>query len=173
MVPPAPGLLSTTICWPRSAATRWVTTRATRSVAPLAGKGTITRKGRTGHAAWAWTEAGGVARHQTQPTPPPPPPRKKKKEGPGTRRAQAAARRRDEKPILGSDALHGYQQIGNQLCRHGKPIHALGGPTAHFSKPSPCAPICCKTPPCATFWKGPTAARCPRPRPACTWQPRR
>ncbi|MNR10142.1 hypothetical protein D3C85_1263770 [compost metagenome] len=49
MAPPAPGRLSTTICWPMLAPTFWAMARASRSVAPLAGNGTISRIGLDGY----------------------------------------------------------------------------------------------------------------------------
>src|SRR5260370_15006314 len=58
MVPPAPGRVSMTSCWPRSWDMRCATTRATRSVAPLAGKGTTRRTGCEGQDAWPCATAG-------------------------------------------------------------------------------------------------------------------
>ncbi|KAF5290255.1 hypothetical protein FQR65_LT20672 [Abscondita terminalis] len=50
---PAPGLFSTTTGWPRAWPSSTERARATRSVLPPAGKGTITRTGRSGKAACA------------------------------------------------------------------------------------------------------------------------
>ena len=62
MVPPAPGRLSITNDWPSSCATFCATTRATKSVAPLAGNGTITRMACSGQAAaCAWAVLGKAA----------------------------------------------------------------------------------------------------------------
>ena len=47
-VPPAPGRLSTTTCWPKNSTVFWATTRASMSVAPPTGNGTIMRTARLG-----------------------------------------------------------------------------------------------------------------------------
>src|SRR4051812_42933238 len=51
---PAPGRFSTTICWPRSSDILSATRRATTSVAPPAGYGTIKRTGLFGY---GWLDA--------------------------------------------------------------------------------------------------------------------
>src|SRR5690606_12028348 len=53
ILPPAPGLFSTTIGWPRSLASDSPSVRAITSIAPPGGKGTIQVMGRSGYAAAA------------------------------------------------------------------------------------------------------------------------
>src|SRR5450756_2791227 len=47
---PAPGRLSTTICWPKVSPSFWASMRATRSEDPPAGNGAIIRIGLIGYA---------------------------------------------------------------------------------------------------------------------------
>src|ERR1700712_5351870 len=49
MLPPAPGLFSTTNCWPNSSEILAATTRARMSVVPPAANGTISLTGRVAH----------------------------------------------------------------------------------------------------------------------------
>ncbi|MNV71486.1 hypothetical protein D3C71_1645080 [compost metagenome] len=125
-VPPAPGLLSTTSCWPRSAATRWVTTRATRSVAPLAGKGTITRTGRSGQLACACAADASTSRPARPQTPRPQ----------ESRRIQSTPAKKsdttEDGTILGSCALLDQQHFSKLLCHHGKPAHTEHLPLRPF-----------------------------------------
>src|ERR1700682_2240562 len=53
MLPAAPGLLSTTTCWPRPTVRRGATCRAATSGALPAMNGTIMRTGLSGYSAWA------------------------------------------------------------------------------------------------------------------------
>ena len=62
MAPPAPGLLSTTTCWPSATDSFWATWRPMMSVAPPAGKGITRRMGLAAGQAWAQAPEVAVAR---------------------------------------------------------------------------------------------------------------
>ena len=62
MAPPAPGLLSTTTCWPSATDSFWATWRPMMSVAPPAGKGMTRRMGLAAGQACAQAPEAAVAR---------------------------------------------------------------------------------------------------------------
>src|SRR5947207_2167873 len=60
MLPPAPGLFSTTTCWPHISDSLAPTTRPMVSTPPPGVNGTIMRTKRLGHAGWASAEGATV-----------------------------------------------------------------------------------------------------------------
>src|SRR5688500_8125645 len=67
ILPPAPGRLSTTACWPHASVSFWPTMRESRSAAPPGGKGTMIRMGRTGYACPELVEVDCAAAQNAQP----------------------------------------------------------------------------------------------------------
>src|SRR5262245_7226613 len=67
MLLPAPGLFSTTNCWPSRSDSRWPTSRASTSVGPPAGKPTTSRTGRVGYSS-ASARSAPTSTNQTSPT---------------------------------------------------------------------------------------------------------